>query len=502
MDQEGCSLVPTLGPEVDAVLPRRLGRVRSPHGRGTRARARRAPGRRHPIPGHVDPRSVTCGGVTRGLRRAPRARPRCGVRRLELRSRRRRLAAEGSAHRARRGDAHRGRERLDLDPVRGRDSAPTPSSRAPTRTSSARARPGSRSAGDPRRAPISSSSCKGAARAGTSSRAAAHPTSCRRRRARGRSARRSSRTTSTTSTRARGCVERTCPPRSATPRSCSCRTARATSTAAARSRPTPSPLPGRDAVTWRHVGHANMIAFLKRLGATFDASREVVVSGSSAGGFGSIVELPGVPRYWPDAKAYLVDDSGPPLIGDAIPAGTRSAWYARWGIGASLDPSARGAGRTCPRACGRSRRATRRTAIALVSHLADADDALLLRDLRARAPGVRADVGVPFETELRLLGTSVLDPATANAKYFFTRATRTRRSRTRPSSAPPPPGSRPGSSSCSRTRRAGGARRTELTCSCSEEEPLDRVRIGRLRHVRDRTRPRRRASRPRAARTR
>ena len=76
-----------------------------------------------------------------------------------------------------------------------------------------------------------------------------------------------------------------------------------------------SPLPGRDAITWRHVGHANVLAFLKRLGATFPDPGRLVISGSSAGGFGSMSNYPEFRRYWPDAKAYLVDDSGPPLIG-------------------------------------------------------------------------------------------------------------------------------------------------------------------------------------------
>ncbi len=96
--------------------------------------------------------------------------------------------------------------------------------------------------------------------------------------------------------------------------------------------------PGRPpSITWHHAGHANVLAFLKRLGATFPAPRKLVVAGSSAGGFGALANYPAFRWYWPDAVSYLVDDSGPPLAGAAIPASTRAAWYASWDMGASLD---------------------------------------------------------------------------------------------------------------------------------------------------------------------
>ncbi len=181
-----------------------------------------------------------------------------------------------------------------------------------------------------------------------------------------------------------------------------------------------SPLPGRDAITWRHVGHANVLAFLRRLGPTFPDARRLVVSGSSAGGFGSLTNYPDVRRYWPDAKAYLVDDSGPPLVGGAIPAGTREAWYARWGMGASLDGF-------CPQCRTDLSEGLRELAarypqdrIALVSHLADATMRGFFGTYSLVPPQLAPVSASRFETELRLLGASVLDPATANAKYFFT----------------------------------------------------------------------------------
>jgi Pectinacetylesterase len=93
-----------------------------------------------------------------------------------------------------------------------------------------------------------------------------------------------------------------------------------------------------DASTWRHVGHANVMRFLERLGATWPSPRKLVVAGSSAGGFGAVASYEAFRWYWPDAEGYLVDDSGPPLVGDDISASMRNAWYDAWRLGVSLDP--------------------------------------------------------------------------------------------------------------------------------------------------------------------
>jgi hypothetical protein len=132
------------------------------------------------------------------------------------------------------------------------------------------------------------------------------------------------------------------------------------------------------------------------------------------------VNYPEFRRYWPDARAYLVDDSGPPLIGDAIPSGTREAWYARWDMGASLDGF-------CPECRTDQSAGLRELAerypddrIALVSHLQDATIRGFFGTYAFVPPTFAPMSAARFETELRLLGTTVLDPVTANAKYFFT----------------------------------------------------------------------------------
>jgi Pectinacetylesterase len=176
---------------------------------------------------------------------------------------------------------------------------------------------------------------------------------------------------------------------------------------------------GLPSITWHHVGHANVLAFLKRLGPTFPSPAKIVVAGSSAGGFGSLTNYPAFRWYWPSAKGYLVDDSGPPLAGDAIPKTTRDAWYASWNIGASLDPF-------CPSCAidlsqGLAALEARYPAdrIALLSHLTDLTIRGFFGTFSLQPPYVSPMSATAFETALRSLGTTGMDPATPNGKYFF-----------------------------------------------------------------------------------
>lgn len=88
----------------------------------------------------------------------------------------------------------------------------------------------------------------------------------------------------------------------------------------------------------RHRGRANLRAFLARLAATFQNPDKLVVSGSSAGGFGTALNYDLFRQYFPQTqgKAYLLDDSGPTLRGDAISASLRSSWYQSWNLDAAL----------------------------------------------------------------------------------------------------------------------------------------------------------------------
>ena len=89
---------------------------------------------------------------------------------------------------------------------------------------------------------------------------------------------------------------------------------------------------------FRHVGRRNVDAFLPRLRATWPAPARVVISGTSAGGFGATLNYALFRDAYPAATMSLVDDAGPMLKGDGIPAAERAAWYANWHLGEVVDP--------------------------------------------------------------------------------------------------------------------------------------------------------------------
>jgi hypothetical protein len=91
-------------------------------------------------------------------------------------------------------------------------------------------------------------------------------------------------------------------------------------------------------VAYHHVGRINLEVVLPRVQATWPAPARVVVSGSSAGGFGATLNYDLFRRAYPDATVSLVDDSGPFLEGDAIPPATRAAWNTSWHLGDVVDP--------------------------------------------------------------------------------------------------------------------------------------------------------------------
>jgi hypothetical protein len=90
--------------------------------------------------------------------------------------------------------------------------------------------------------------------------------------------------------------------------------------------------------TWRHVGRLNLEALLPRLHATFPSPRRLVVTGASAGGFGALLTYDLFRRTWPSAAGVLVDDSGPPLAGQAVSPLVIDSWRRSWGVDDLLGP--------------------------------------------------------------------------------------------------------------------------------------------------------------------
>jgi pectinacetylesterase len=167
-------------------------------------------------------------------------------------------------------------------------------------------------------------------------------------------------------------------------------------------------LGGLDSERWSHLGHGNVLAFLERLGATWPSPRKLVVAGSSAGGFGAVANYEAFKWYWPDADGYLVDDSGPPLVGDDIPGWMRDAWYNAWGLGVSLDPFCAGCRTDLSAAVTELARRNRGDRFAFLSHTQDGTMSLLLG----------GKTGSQFEEALRRAERSVFAP-TENARVFL-----------------------------------------------------------------------------------
>jgi hypothetical protein len=167
-------------------------------------------------------------------------------------------------------------------------------------------------------------------------------------------------------------------------------------------------LPGGPAPTWQHAGRSNVGVFLRRLAPTFPSPSRLVVAGASGGGFGALANYERLREQWPAARGYLVDDSAPPLVGDAIPPSTRSAWYASWNLGASLDPF-------CPDCRGDLSAALREIAR---RHPADrialsrlADEVSAGSTGRPRAAPAIGPMSRRVQAELRRLRATVVDPA-------------------------------------------------------------------------------------------
>lgn len=94
--------------------------------------------------------------------------------------------------------------------------------------------------------------------------------------------------------------------------------------------------------SWRHHGRANLDAALARVARAHPTLEKIVISGSSAGGFGALLALDLARTRWPATaggpKAYLVDDSGQTFVGNDLPQSLRDAWWSAWNLGATIGP--------------------------------------------------------------------------------------------------------------------------------------------------------------------
>jgi hypothetical protein len=92
-----------------------------------------------------------------------------------------------------------------------------------------------------------------------------------------------------------------------------------------------------DTRQFHHVGRLNAQLYLERIRATWPSATRVVVSGTSAGGFGATLNYDMIRRAFPYAKMALVDDAGPLLAKEGIPSSLRSAWFTNWHLGDTVN---------------------------------------------------------------------------------------------------------------------------------------------------------------------
>jgi hypothetical protein len=102
-------------------------------------------------------------------------------------------------------------------------------------------------------------------------------------------------------------------------------------------------LPG----TQKFVGRRNMEAYLNRIVPTFSKASQVLLTGISAGGFGaaSNSDLVGW-AFGSKVPVTLIDDSGPAMSSQYLPACLQDKWRALWGFDDSI---LKDCGAACPK---------------------------------------------------------------------------------------------------------------------------------------------------------
>jgi hypothetical protein len=111
--------------------------------------------------------------------------------------------------------------------------------------------------------------------------------------------------------------------------------------------------------------------------------------------------------FWPDVQGYLVDDSGPALVNNDVPADLRDAWYNAWRLNEALDPVCVDCRWNLSAAFRELAGAYPDDRLAFVSHAQDP----VMSGFTLATPS-------SFEASLRQLETEVFAP-TSNARVFY-----------------------------------------------------------------------------------
>jgi len=88
---------------------------------------------------------------------------------------------------------------------------------------------------------------------------------------------------------------------------------------------------GQTFVGYRNIGH-----YLDRIIPTFPGVTQVLLTGSSAGGFGASYNYDRVAQAFCPRPVVLVDDSAPPLSDEYLPPCLQKRWRELWNLDATL----------------------------------------------------------------------------------------------------------------------------------------------------------------------
>ncbi len=82
------------------------------------------------------------------------------------------------------------------------------------------------------------------------------------------------------------------------------------------------------------VGYRNLDVFLARIVPSFIDAQQVLFAGSSAGGFGVLLNADHVARWFAPVPITVLSDSGPPMPNAVVPPCLEQQWLDTWGYAA------------------------------------------------------------------------------------------------------------------------------------------------------------------------
>jgi hypothetical protein len=87
-----------------------------------------------------------------------------------------------------------------------------------------------------------------------------------------------------------------------------------------------------------HVGHKNLLAYLARLVPTFAKAKQVVLAGTSAGGFGATLNYHWVQQAFGAIPVDMIADSGPMADEQYLHPNLQSTLRSTWGLDPTMPP--------------------------------------------------------------------------------------------------------------------------------------------------------------------